>query len=56
MNLLVSKSSWMLAPVVYLLALGMLAVTWSAMDPASLRAAFDADGKSLWKRIVTLKR
>ena len=46
MNLLVSKNSWMLAPVVYLLALGMLAFVWSVMEPSALRAAFDNDGHS----------
>ena len=52
MNLLVSKNSWMLAPVVYLLALGMLAIVWSVMDPASLRAAFDADGRSFFETLT----
>ena len=52
MNLLVSKKSWILAPAVYLLALGMLAITWSVMDPAALRATFDADGKSFFETLT----
>lgn len=52
MNLLVSKKSWMLAPVVYLLALGMLAITWYVMDPAALRSAFDADGRSFFETLT----
>ena len=46
MNLLVSKRSWLLAPVVYLLSLALLALVWAAMEPQALRAAFDADGRS----------
>ena len=46
MNLLVSKRSWLLAPVVYLLSLALLALVWTAMEPQALRAAFDADGRS----------
>ena len=52
MNLLVSKKSWMLAPVVYLLSLGMLAIAWAIMEPASLRAAFDADGRSFFETLT----
>ena len=52
MNLLVSKKSWLLAPVVYLLALGMLAIVWSVMDPAALRSAFDADGRSVFETLT----
>ena len=52
MNLLVSKKSWLLAPAVYLFALGLLAVVWSAMDPSSLRAAFDADGRSFFETLT----
>jgi hypothetical protein len=52
MNLLVSKKSWVLAPVMYLLALGLLAITWSVMDPASLRGAFDADGRSFFETLT----
>ena len=44
MNLLASKKSWLLAPVVFLLSLAALALVWAAMEPAALRAAFDADG------------
>ena len=52
MNLLVSKRSYLLAPVVYLLSLASLAVVWSVMEPASLRAAFDADGRSLFETLT----
>lgn len=46
MNLLVSKRSWLLAPVVFLVSLALLGAVWAVMEPAALRAAFDADGHS----------
>ena len=52
MNLLVEKRSWMLAPVVFLLAVALLALTWAAMEPQALRAAFDADGKSFFETLT----
>ena len=52
MNLLVSRKSWLLAPAVYLLSLVALAFVWSAMEPAALRAAFDADGKSFFESLT----
>ena len=52
MNLLVSRRSWMLAPVVYLVSLLLLAITWSLMDPQALRAAFDADGHSFFETLT----
>lgn len=52
MNLLVSRKSWMLAPAVYLLALCMLSLVWSVMEPAALRAAFDADGRSFFETLT----
>ena len=52
MNLLVSRKSWLLAPVVYLLSLAALALIWSAMDPTALRAAFDADGRSFFETLT----
>lgn len=52
MNLLVSRKSWLLAPAVYLLSLVALAFVWSAMEPAALRAAFDADGKSFFELLT----
>ena len=52
MNLLVEKKSWMLAPVVFLLAVALLALTWAAMEPQALRAAFDADGRSFFETLT----
>lgn len=52
MNLLVSKKSWMLSPVVYLLSLAGLAFLWYVMEPVALRAAFDADGKSFFETLT----
>ena len=52
MNLIASKRSWMLAPVVYLLAFAVLVLVWSAMEPAALRAAFDADGRSFFETLT----
>ena len=42
----------MLAPVVFLLGLALLAATWAAMEPQSLKAAFDADGKSFFETLT----
>ena len=52
MNLLASKKSWLLAPVVFLLSLAALALVWAAMEPAALRAAFDADGRSFFETLT----
>jgi hypothetical protein len=52
MDLLVSKKSWLLAPVVYLLSMVALAVVWMVMEPQSLRAAFDADGMSFFETMT----
>ena len=53
MNLLVSKRSWLLAPVLALVSIAALACTWAVMEPESLCAAFDADGASFFE-ILTL--
>ena len=53
MNLLVEKRSWLVAPVLFAVALGLLAATWAAMEPQELRAAFDADGRSFFE-VLTL--
>ena len=46
MNLMTSKRSWLTAPVVaFVFALLLLAV-WAAMDPQTLMANFDNDGRS----------
>ena len=52
MNLLASKRSWLLAPVVYMLSMVALAVVWAVMDPQALRAAFDAEGKSFFETVT----
>ena len=52
MNLLVSKRSWMLAPVVCLLFLAAFALTWTVMDHQALRASFDADGRSFFETLT----
>ncbi len=46
MNLLASKRSWLLAPVVFALCAAALVTVWLVMAPDALVAAFDADGKS----------
>jgi hypothetical protein len=52
MDILVSKKSWLLAPVIFLIAAVLLALTWAAMDPENLRAAFDADGRSFFETLT----
>ena len=52
MNLLVGRKSWLLAPAMFVAGLVALAITWAAMEPAALRAAFDADGKSFFETIT----
>ena len=53
MNLLVSKKSFLLAPVIFLVCASMLATVWAVMEPQALRAAFDADGHSFFE-VLTL--
>lgn len=53
MNLLVSKKSFLLAPVIFLICTAMLATVWAVMEPQALRAAFDADGHSFFE-VLTL--
>ena len=52
MNILVSKRSWMLAPAVFLLSLASLAAVWSLVEPQTLRAAFDSDGRSFFEALT----
>ncbi|MGN0855335.1 MAG: hypothetical protein ACI4R9_07440 [Kiritimatiellia bacterium] len=40
------KHAWLAAPVVFALLLVALLVTWAVMEPATLVANFDADGRS----------
>ena len=51
-NMLVSRRSFLLAPVVFLIGAALLLVTWAAMEPAALRAAFDADGHSFFETLT----
>ena len=53
MNLLASRKSFLLAPAIFVLSLCLLACVWAAMDPATLRSAFDSDGRSIVE-ILTL--
>ena len=53
MNLLASRKSWLLSPVVFVLSVALLVFVWSVMDPAALCAAFDNDGRS-FVEILTL--
>ena len=41
MNLVTSKKSWLLAPVLALIALAALLALWAALDPATLVPLFD---------------
>lgn len=41
-----SKNSWLLGPVLFVVALACLLVTWAAMDPAAVAVSFDNDGRS----------
>lgn len=52
MNMIVSRRSWVLAPVVFLVAVALLAITWAMMEPQALRAAFDADGHSFFETLT----
>lgn len=53
MNFLVSKKSWLLAPVLFFLSAAALLCVWGAMAPENLRAAFDANGRSAFE-LMTL--
>ncbi len=52
MNLLASRRSYLLAPAVFLIGSALLLATWAIMEPASLRAAFDADGHSFFETLT----
>lgn len=41
-----SKSAWLTAPVAFFALLAALLLTWAVMDPATLVANFDNDGRS----------
>lgn len=52
MNVLVSRRSWALAPILFgLMALCLLGV-WAVMEPEALRAAFDEDGHSFFETLT----
>ncbi len=40
------KKAWLTGPVLFLLLLGALLLTWWVMEPSALRAAFDNHGRS----------
>lgn len=46
MNLMTSKRSWLLAPVVSLLFAFLLLAVWAILDPQTLEINFDNDGHS----------
>ena len=52
MNLLVSRRSYLLAPALFLVSAAILSVVWAVMEPAALRAAFDADGRSFFETLT----
>lgn len=52
MNLLTSKNSWLLAPIIFLLFIIAFAVVWGIMEPEALCAAFDDDGKSFFEAMT----
>ncbi len=49
MNIIVSKRSWLLAPLVWVLSLAALTVVWSVMEPAALKNAFDGGGYAFFE-------
>ena len=40
------KKAWMIGPVLWFVGLALLLVTWAVLDPATLVANFDNDGRS----------
>ena len=40
------KKAWMTGPVLWFVGLALLLVTWAVLDPATLVANFDNDGRS----------
>ena len=52
MNLLVSKKSWLLSPVLFILGVISLVVTWASVNPVSLRTFFDCDGRSFFEAMT----
>ena len=53
MNLLASRKSWLLSPVVFALSVLALLGIWAVMDPETLCTAFDHDGRS-FVEVLTL--
>jgi hypothetical protein len=53
MNLLASRKSWLLSPVVFVFSVLLLLFVWSVMEPDALCAAFDHDGRS-FVEVLTL--
>ena len=49
MNILVSRRSWLLAPIAWALSLAVLTAIWAAMEPAALEDAFSAGGYSFFE-------
>ena len=41
--------AYLAAPVVFMVCVAALLVTWAVMEPAALRAAFDQDGRSVFE-------
>lgn len=53
MNLLASRKSWLLSPVIFAFSVLALLGVWSVMEPEALCAAFDHDGRS-FVEVLTL--
>jgi hypothetical protein len=52
MNLLVSKKSWLLSPVLFILGVICLVIAWASVDPVLLRSFFDCDGRSFFEAMT----
>lgn len=52
MNVLVSKKSWLLAPVLFAVGVVCLILGWAFSDPVRLRAFFDCDGRSFFEAMT----
>lgn len=52
MNLLVSKKSWLLSPVLFVAGIISLVIAWASVDPVLLRSFFDCEGRSFFEAMT----
>lgn len=49
MNILASKRSWILSPILFFVGVALLVSVWACMDGEALRSMFDNNGRSVFE-------